>query len=209
MRLYIRFVMFINGLIAAVLGAGLILCAYPLPGFVPYRDLGGLLQIPGSQPYWALGGTMLLILNAIALTRRFFGAYRAKEIHLLEGGGRVQVKTAAIEELLGRIAKSNPLVIDAKVRVFSLFFRRYRIMAGLALVDSPELHRAIEQVRGRLRERFLDVFPEASHVDVDVNVTGVLHDGQRAAVFEDAYQGPQYPVGDEVPFPTRRPLRKK
>lgn len=210
MRLYVRFVMFVNGCLATLLGVGLVLSAYPPPGFVPHRDVTAVLTAEGTAPYWALGGTALVVLNVVALSRRLFGAYRAKDIQLIEGRGSIRVKTAAIEELLARIAKGNALVTDAKVRVFSLMLGRYRILCSLALIDSPELHTAIDQVRQRLRARFLEIFPKASSVEVDVTVTAVLRDAQRSPLLEDAYQGPQYPVGDELPLPTeRRPARRK
>lgn len=210
MRFYVRLVMSVNGVLAILLGAGLVLSAYPPPGFVPYRDLADLVSVPGTAPYWALGGMLLVVANAVALSRRLFGAYRAKDIQLVEGRADVRVKTAAIEDLLARIAKGNALVTDAKVRIFSLMLGRYRILCSLALVDSPELHAAIDQIRGRVRGRFLDIFPKASAVDVDVTVTAVQRDAQRGALIEDAFQGPQYPVGDEFPLPTeRRPSRRK
>lgn len=210
MRVYVRLVAFLNGVLAVLVGAGMVLSAYPPPGFVPYRDLADLVTVPGTAPYWALGGTVLVVLNAVALSRRLFGAYRAKDIQLVEGRADVRVKTAAIEDLLARIAKGNALVTDAKVRVFSLMLGRYRILCALSLVDSPELHGAIDQVRARLRGRFLDIFPKAASVDVDVTVTAVVRDAPRGALLEDAFQGPQYPVGDEFPLPTeRRPSRRK
>lgn len=208
MRYYIRFVMFVNGLLVTAGAVLSLLWAYPPPGL---NLAPNLIEILGLRPYapsLALGGTLLLIGNVVALSRRVFGAYRAKDIPLLEGDGEVRVKTAAIEGLLARIGKSNPIVTDAKVRVFSQMIGRYRIVCAVCLLDSPELHKAVEQVRARLRQRFLEIFPRAGAVSVDVHIVEVLRDNQRSAPIEDAYPGPQYPVGDEFPLPTARPTRK-
>lgn len=213
MKAFLRIVMFLNGLVAAAIALECLFLAYPVAWGpkLPTRWLHDLAATPPAAPYLALGGTVLLILNGIAFSRRIFGSYRTKDIELVPGAkdGEVRVRTAAVEELLARVAESNPVVLKARVRVYTQLFRRHRVVCSLSMAESPELHRAVEQVRIRVQERFLAAIPGSARVAVDVSVTEILRDERRSVPLEEAFQGPLYPVGEEILPPRGAPGARK
>ena len=104
MRYYMRLVAFVDGLVATVVALAMILRSYPDAWGIEEKASIAARALIGEEgaagPYLALGGTVLLILNAVAFSRRVFGLNRTKDLPLSEGSGDSRIRTAAVEDLL-------------------------------------------------------------------------------------------------------------
>ncbi len=165
-----------------------------------------------------ISAAALLLLNLRFLLVLFPSVRRRRFIHSHATTGESRVALSAIRKALKATARQVPEVTRARIRVLAVGRRRYRVHVGFRVRDVASAGSAAEHLRILLKRRFseLVLLDPRDRVDFDFDLEGIdrvdakrdeqkrlppPRDGQTASPesFPEAFKGPVYPVGGEIP----------